>query len=170
MLLFRIADEPWAIAATEVKDLIPLVTLQPYKGAYSPAEGALADNLAATKHIAGLLNYHGEYLPVIDVAQSVAQQPAPIALSTRIAIVEAPVEPGLNGNSWSKKLGLILDQADQTAYLSEAVDLPVNSPYLRATLKGPEGIVQQLAIASFFNAVAEPRSPLSGELAYAAGP
>ncbi|MEM9149914.1 MAG: hypothetical protein AAGB19_05615, partial [Cyanobacteria bacterium P01_F01_bin.3] len=117
-----------------------------------------------------LLNYHGEYLPVIDVAQSVAQQPAPIALSTRIAIVEAPVDSGLNGNPWSKKLGLILDQADQTAYLSEAVDLPVNSPYLRATLKGPEGIVQQLAIASFFNAVAEPRSPLSGELVYAAGP
>jgi len=143
MLLFQIADEPWAIAAAEVKDLVPLVTLQPYAGA--------AERVAAP--IAGLLNYHGEHLPVVDVAQSVAHQRAPSVLSTRIAIVEMPIEAPVEAPAEASvtRLGLILDRAYETAYLTESVNLPVNSPYVSATLEGPDGIVQQLAIANLLN-------------------
>ena len=162
MLLFQIADEPWAIAATEVKDLIPLATLQPYSG---------SDSSNGTQ-IAGLLNYHGEHLPVIYVAHRIARQRTPFALSTRIAIVEAQstarktasqpdgniavplagitADPAEDGGAAFKKRGLILGRAYETAYLSKTVDLPVSSPYVNATLAGPEGIVQQLATASFF--------------------
>jgi len=157
MLLFQIADESWAIAVSEVKDLIPLVTLQPYSGATFRAEEASAEDSIKDSikdsshertdaHIFGLLNYHGEHLPVIDIAQLIARQRAPSALSTRIAIVELAA----TGDAAPQKRGLILDRAYETAYLSKNVDLPANSPYVDATLEGPNGIVQQLATAKLF--------------------
>lgn len=134
MLLFRIKDEPWALSIAEVKDLIPLVKLQSCEH--------LGEN------VVGILNYHGEHLPVVDVSSIVAHQRAPDAFSTRIAIIELE----------KIKLGLILDQAYETTDLTKTVDIPLqtftDTSFIQALFTNAEGsVIQQLALAPFLSKV-----------------
>jgi chemotaxis signal transduction protein len=130
MLLFQIGDERWAIAASEVKAVVPLVDLQPH----------------SQPMIAGLLNYHGEILPAVDVSALIARKAAPQMLSTRAVIVE-------NG----QRMALVVERAGETAWLSETVNLPAQNAYSCAVMKNPKGeIVQRLEIAPLFQQVFEP--------------
>jgi len=139
MLLFQVEDEPWAIAAPEVTDLISLASLQTLSSVVS--EQSL--------QLAGVLDYHGESLPVVDVSAAVGGQPAPQALITRIAVVESEGDEGL-------RYGLILDRAYETAYLSEEVCLPLYDRYIHSAMKGPQGLVRRLAIAPLLNQIKQP--------------
>ncbi|MEL6553427.1 MAG: chemotaxis protein CheW [Cyanobacteria bacterium J06621_11] len=151
MLLFRIKDEPWALSIDDVKDLIPLVTLQPC--------------VHLGENVVGLLNYHGEHLPVIDVSSVLARQRSPDAFSTRIAIVEIEVEIELDADADLVseetdvvRLGLILDQAYETADLTKAVDIPLqkfaDGPFIQSMLESAEGsVVQQLALSPLLSQV-----------------
>ncbi len=131
MLLFQIGDERWAIAASEVKAVIPLVNLQPH----------------SQPMIAGLLNYHGEILPAVDVSALIARKAAPQMLSTRAVIVE----------NIGQRLALVVERAGETAWLSETVNLPAQNAYTCAVMKNSVGtIVQRLAIAPLFKQVFEP--------------
>lgn len=115
MLLFHVGEECWAIAASDIKNLISRVALQPVS--------------RSGQQVAGLLNYYGDPLLTFDVSVILGARPAPDALSARIAIVEADTEI---------TAGLILDCACEIADLSEAVttlpeDLPgCQSAYVRA--------------------------------------
>lgn len=144
MLMFQIKEEPWAIAADEIDALEPLVALQrlPY----------------SAEQFAGLLNYHGERLPVIDVSAFVGGESVPLSLSTRIAIVSTA---SLNGAASDvvadsasgpellpSKMALLLDQAYEIVQLSEKVDLPCRHSLVKATWRDVTGrAVQQIAIA-----------------------
>ncbi|MEL6468969.1 MAG: chemotaxis protein CheW [Cyanobacteria bacterium J06623_4] len=139
MLLFQVEDEPWAIAAAEVKDLVSLATLQALSSAVTEQY----------QQLAGVLNYHGELLPVIDVSAVIGGQAAPQALSTRIAVVDS------DGDD-NARYGLVLDRAYETAYLSEKVCLPFPDRYVQAALKGPQGVVRRLAIAPLLNHITQP--------------
>ena len=154
------------MSVTDVKDLIPLVKLQP------------CDHVGES--VVGLLNYHGEHLPVIDVSSVVAHQHSPDAFSTRIAIVEVESEPEfesgpeeeisagaqlsgsrLHGTSLFR-LGLILDQVYETAELTQDVNTSLQefaqSPFIRAMLKDSQGmVVQQLAIAPLLSKINQNR-------------
>ncbi len=151
MLLFWVGDERWAIAASAVESVVPLVNLQ-----RSP------DTVSA-----GLLNYHGEMLPAVDVAAIIAELSAPQTMSTRIAIVDMESETsgevtGQNRETGQhRRLGLILDRAGETALLSETVSLPVHTPYIEALFKDAKGeIVRQLAVAPIVSKVCD--QPLQG--------
>lgn len=140
MLLFQVEDEPWAIAAAEVEDIVSLASLQ--------ALSSVATE--QYQQLAGVLNYHGESLPVIDVSAVLGGQPAPQALSTRIAVVKD------SGGEDGARYGLILDRAYETAYLSETVCLPFHDRYVQAALKGPQGVVRRLAIAPLLSHITQP--------------
>jgi chemotaxis signal transduction protein len=144
MLLFQIGEERWAIAASEVKAVIPLVNLQPH-----------GQSIAA-----GLLNYHGEILPAIDVSALITQKTAPQMLSTRAVVVENCGELGIDSNALSssnQRMALVVERAGETAWLSETVRLPVQNAYAYAAMKNASGeIVQRLAIAPLFKQVFEP--------------
>lgn len=147
MLLFRIKDEPWALSIADVKDLIPLVKLQPC--------------VHLGENVVGLLNYHGEHLPVIDVSSVLACQRSPDAFSTRIAVVEIELDADDDVASEETdvvRLGLILDQAYETADLTKAVDIPsqkfADGPFIESMLESAEGsVVQQLALSPLLSQV-----------------
>ncbi len=132
VLLFHIGTERWAIAASDIKDVLPFVRLQTFaKGVDTAIIGS------------GLLNYRGEVMPAVDVSAMVAGTKTPQLLSTRIAIVEKKVEKKLekrgetvldksldarseqHGVSQTEgaaeviRLGLILDRASEMAQLAE---------------------------------------------------
>lgn len=151
MLLFWVGDERWAIAASAVESVVPLVNLQRAPDAIS----------------VGLLNYHGEMLPAVDVAAVIAEVPTPQTMSTRIAMVDMDNEAieEATGQDWKmrqhRRLGLILDRAGETALLSERVSLPVHTPYIEALFKDAKGeIVRQLAVAPIVSQVCD--RPLQG--------
>jgi chemotaxis signal transduction protein len=136
MLLFQIGDERWALAAAEVKAVIPLVDLQPH----------------SQSMIAGLLNYHGEILPAVDVSAVIAHRAAPQMFSTRAVIVEGQ---GTRQGA-RQRMALVVERAGETAWLSETVNLPVQNAYVCAAMKNSKGeIVQRLAIAPLFEQVFE---------------
>ncbi len=135
MLLFHVGEECWAIAANDVENLVSRVALQPVT--------------KSGQQVAGLLNYYGEPLLTFDVSVILGDQPAPNALSTRIAIVQADAET---------TVCLILERACERADLSKAVTtLPKNLPgdqsaCIRAFWKGTDGgVVRQLAITPFLH-------------------
>ncbi|MEL7333539.1 MAG: chemotaxis protein CheW [Cyanobacteria bacterium J06560_2] len=139
MLMFQVDGEPWALATTAVKDLIPRVDLQPC--AY------VGDG------VVGLLNYHSEHVPVMDISAVVGSQPSSDLFSTRIAIVEV--------DEASTSLGLILDRAAETTHLSRTLELPTQSPFIQATYESPSGqVVRQLALPPLFLRMHSQRMPL----------
>lgn len=144
MLLFWVGDERWAIAASAVENVVPLVNFQ-----------HSSDTISA-----GLLNYHGEMLPAVDIAAMVAETSTPQTMSTRIAIVNTSsetVEKAIGQTRETgqhRRLGLILDRAGETALLSETVSLPIHTPYIKALFKDAKGeIVHQLTVASVVSQV-----------------
>lgn len=147
MLMFQVGDEPWALSTAVVKDLIPLVSLQSCPH--------------LNTNVVGLLNYHGEHLPVVDVSAVVAKLRSPIDFSTRIAIVEVEAAPGKDTVSSSEfdpaekvKLGLMLDGACETAELTKQVTMPFTHEFIQSMLESPSGtVVQQLALSSLLQVV-----------------
>ena len=150
MLLFQVGDAPWAVAAAEVKDLMPLVTLQPL----TPT--AIEGMPEREANLAGLLNYHGDRIPVFDVSTLLGQNATTQSKSTRIALVEVatgdksePAKPASSKTTPTKqKLGLILDKAYETADLKEKVTIPTQDTYVQELLKGPaEQVVRRLKLS-----------------------
>ncbi len=133
MLLFRVESERWAIAASEIQAVIPLVDLQKMPHSHPT--------------IAGLLNYHGQRLPVVDVSVAIAQRQAPPLMSTRIVIIEKQ-----HSAKQPQRMGLIVDRASKTEQLTETSDWIAKNEYAQATYQTPLGeSVHRLALASFFN-------------------
>jgi len=165
MLLFQVGDEPWALAAADVKDLVPLVTLQPFTTGASDA-----DKLGAESHRArwvGLLNYHGDRIPVIDVSAALGHADTAQMMSTRIALVEqtkAHDAHDIDATSTNvniadvgfghQRLGLILDRAYATVDLSEEIALDIQQAYVESLFKGPQSqVVRRLDVSSLLYSI-----------------
>jgi chemotaxis-related protein WspB len=91
-LLFQLGQDRYALEATRVVEVLPLVELKQLRQA--PAG------------LAGIFNYRGHPVPAIDLCALTLGRPAREHLSTRILIVNYPDETGT-----SHLLGLIAEHA-----------------------------------------------------------
>lgn len=87
-VLFELAGERYVLEADQVVEVLPLVHVKPVP--------------QAPHGVAGVLNYHGEPVPVIDLNAMLLGPAAPHVLSTRIILVRyadgsAAGEPPLLG-------------------------------------------------------------------------
>ena len=73
LLLFKLENERYGLDASQVAEVLPLVDLKRIP--------------QALPEVAGVLNYHGELVPVIDLCKLVPGKPASPRLSTRIILV-----------------------------------------------------------------------------------
>jgi chemotaxis-related protein WspB len=89
---FQLGKDHYAVAARDLIEVLPAVILKGLPGA--PAGTA------------GLMNYRGHPLPVIDLSLMVHNQPATRHLSTRILVVRAH-DQGIN------EFGLLVEQATE---------------------------------------------------------
>ncbi len=94
-LLFELGANRFAIEATQVVEMLPLVQIS--KMPHAPVG------------IAGFFNYRGTLVPVIDLTQLLTSQPAQHRLSTRIILVSFVDQSGI-----SRFAGLIAEQATTT--------------------------------------------------------
>ena len=93
-LLFRLGKNRYALEASRVVEVVPLLALQQLP--------------QAPVGVAGILNYHGRPVPAVDLSTLTLGQPASERFSTRIIIVNYPDDSGTN-----HLVGLIAENATE---------------------------------------------------------
>ena len=127
-LLFQMGKDRYALEASRVVEVLPMLALKQLP--QSP------------NGFAGLFNYHGRPVPVLDLCQLTIGQPAAERLSTRIILIHCP-----DGRGRQRLLGLIAEHATEMLRRNprDFVDPGFKSkdaPYLGPVLLDPKGAIQ----------------------------
>ena len=131
-LQFKAEDDRYLIEAKDVIEIVPFVKLKKIPKVPS--------------YVAGLLNYRGKSIPVIDTAYLMTDKKCALKLSTRIALVNYD-----KGDGAEVCIGLLLEHLTETALWEESdfSSSDVNfeeKPYLDGVATDGKGIVQKIAI------------------------
>ena len=131
-LLFQIGEERYALEAKQVLEVLPLVHFKRIPGTPSS--------------VAGIFNYHGVSVPVIDLTELVLGRPSTAMMSTRIILTPYPSESG-------KKhlIGLLAEQVMETMQRPESDFVrsgvtASGSPYLGSVATEKSGIIQRIEV------------------------
>ena len=120
-LLLRIGDEGYAVAASRIVEILPLVEIKRMR--------------ATPPEVAGSFRYRGAFVPAIDLDRLELGRPAPVRMGTRILVVDVP---GNSRSSARERIGLIAAGATETLRYEASAFTPFAS--------GPHGLVQRLDI------------------------
>lgn len=93
-LIFQLGNDRYALEASHVVEVLPLVEMKKIPG--------------APRGIAGVFNYRGRPVPAVDLTELTLGQPASERLSTRIIIIHHPDDTGK-----FRPLGLIAEHATE---------------------------------------------------------
>ncbi len=94
-LVFEVGENRLALPAARVVEVLPLLRLE-----HVPR---------SPEGMAGFFNYRGTFVPVIDLCQLIARQPAGKRLSTRIILLNFTDRDGVN-----RLAGLLAEQVTST--------------------------------------------------------
>ena len=127
MLVFYVGGDRYALPTDRVVEVVPRAILREVH--------------RAPDYIAGLLNYRGEIVPVIDLCKTICGKPTANAYSSRIITIENPT-----GETDPPFLGLMAERVTDTFPYTEterSAPCPVReAPYLGATILDEEGMIQ----------------------------
>jgi chemotaxis-related protein WspB len=127
-VLFQLGNDRYALEASHVVEVVPLLTLKQIPH--------------APRGVAGLFNYRGRPVPAVDLCDLALKKPAGERFSTRIIIVNYPDACGNN-----RLLGLIAENATST-FWKESADFTAGggrtsaAPYLGPVTTDGKYIVQ----------------------------
>jgi chemotaxis-related protein WspB len=127
-LLFQVGHDRFALQASHVVEVVPLLNLK--KIPHAP------------KGVAGLFNYRGRPVPAVDLCELTLKKPAKERLSTRIIVVQYPDAGGKH-----HLLGLIAEQATEVLRKEggDFTDPNVRidaAPYLGPVIMDGQGSIQ----------------------------
>jgi chemotaxis-related protein WspB len=131
-VVFQLGDHRYAIDAAQVAEILPLVSVKPIP--------------QAPHGVAGVFNYRGAPVPVIDLSELTLGRPAQRRLSTRMIVVHFN-----NDRGDRRPLGLIAEKAMETArlepndFLSTGVSSKRNG-YLGPVATDSQGLLQRVEI------------------------
>lgn len=131
-ILFQLGRDRYALSAGSIIEVLPLMNLKTF--------------LRAPVGVAGVLNYRGTPVPIIDLNAMTLGEPAARRLSTRIILVKYP----LGGQEW-RALGLIVEKATNMIQRSirDFMETGVESDdahYLGRVTKDTEGLIQWIEV------------------------
>jgi chemotaxis-related protein WspB len=127
-LLFQLGPDRYALDASRIIEVLPLVDLK-----------QLPD---APKGVAGLFNYRGRPVPAIDLSELTLGRRSGASFSTRIIIINYPDDAGRD-----HPLGLIAERAteimrrDRGEFVEPGLKLG-GAPYLGPVLLDRHGVIQ----------------------------
>ncbi len=130
-ILFRLGKEQYALETAHVIEIIPQLPLRPQPG--------------TPNYVAGLFNYHGVVVPVLNLGTLALGAPCSERLSTRIILIDYTLKSGAR-----KVLGLIAESVTD-AVKKEASDFVTagvvagQAPYL-GTITLDEGSMVQCVL------------------------
>lgn len=127
VLLFELGGARYALDATQVVEVLPLVNLR--------------EQAHAAPCVAGVFDFRGTPVPVIDLSQVTMGRHAIRRLSTRVIVVKGAI--GRNAQS----VGLLAERATETARRAESdfIAAPVSgdqAPCLGPVATGESGLLQ----------------------------
>jgi chemotaxis-related protein WspB len=130
-LLFQIGDDGYALEARRVVEVLPLVTLKSIPRA--PAG------------VAGLFDFRGRPVPVIDLSALATDRPSRAWLSTRVVLVEL-VDRGV-----TRLVGLVAERATQMlrcdpGAFADAGVRAAEAPWLGPVSNDGRGLVQRVEV------------------------
>jgi chemotaxis-related protein WspB len=137
MLLFYVGNDLYALDSSQVVEVIPKVLLR--KIHHAP------------EYIAGLFNYRGSIVPVIDLCHLIQGNPSRSHLSTRIIMVNYV------GRDQNKHcLGLMAEKITETLNKpdKELVDSGIQmdeAPYLGEMIMDEKGLIQRIRLESLLS-------------------
>ena len=129
-VLFQLGNDRYALEASRVVELVPLLALKKFPH--------------AAKGVAGMFVYRGQPVPAVDLCELMFGRPARDRLSTRIIVVNYGDTGGRH-----QLLGLIAERAtatmrcDPKAFKESGVNLAA-TPYLGPVLMDEKGVIQLL--------------------------
>jgi len=132
LLLFRMGKERYALDASQVIEVVPLAELKTVPKA--PA------------YVAGVLNYRGHPVPVIDLSQLNLGRASEVCMSTRIVLV-----PYGAGAADAHMLGLVAEHVTETVKMAPGVftdpgiAVP-DAPYLGDVANDQDGMLQLMDV------------------------
>jgi chemotaxis-related protein WspB len=131
-LLFELGTDRYALDVRQVAEVLPLLDIK--RVPQTPPS------------VAGILNYRGEPVPVIDVSQLTLGRPAQRRLSTRVVLVHYP-----DADDQPRLLGLIAERATQTVRREETDFVASgvtneSAPYLGPVAPDARGLLQRLDV------------------------
>jgi chemotaxis-related protein WspB len=148
LLTFQAAGQRYAVDASRVVEVVPRVRLRPLP--HAPA------------HLAGVLEFRGEVVSVVDLGVLLGAGPAPDRLSTRIILVdrapprrreaaETDAAPEPRSSAPRALLGLIAENVDDLAPVGPdaltASPVPIpDAPYLGGLAETDAGMVQLILV------------------------
>ncbi|MCF3649444.1 chemotaxis protein CheW [Synoicihabitans lomoniglobus] len=137
-ILFQLDRDHYALEASRVKVVLPLVRVKRIPGA---ADG-----------VQGLFNYRGQPVPVIDLSRMALGRPARESLSTRLLVVSYRDRTG-----GTRLLGLVAEYATETLRRDpeDFVESGLKndgSPYLGPVARDPRGLIQWVEVDRLLSA------------------
>lgn len=132
MLLFYVGDNLYALDSSQVVEVIPRVIVR--KIHHVP------------DYVAGLFNYRGAIVPVIDLCHLIQGKPSRSYLSTRIIMVNY-----VGKDNTTRCLGLMAERVTETlnkpdtAFVDTGTQLD-EAPYLGEMIMDEKGMIQQIRL------------------------
>jgi len=138
MLLFQLGNSRYAVPAREVVEVTSMVELEPLP--------------RTPDHVAGLFNYRGRHVPVLDLCRLFNGHPCANRLTTRMILVDFPLVAG-----GSRMLGLLAERVTETLQLDDQAftDTGISvadAPFIGQAAHTEHGLVQKLSIADLLPA------------------
>lgn len=131
-LLLHLGNDGYALDARRIVEVVPMVNLKPLPHAQD--------------YVAGLFDYRGQLVPVIDLCQLACQRTCRAYQTTRIILVEYTNPAGA-----THTLGLLAEGVTETIKIKESdlqdggIHLP-EAPYLGGLSKTTQGLIQLIDI------------------------
>jgi chemotaxis-related protein WspB len=131
-LLFRLGKDRYALPATQVVEVLPMLAVKQIP--------------QATPSVRGAFDFRGRPVPLVDLTQMALGVPAREQLSTRIVLVDYP-----DGAGATRLLGLLAEQVTETLrrnpedFRDSGVELP-DAPWLGPVASDPGGLVQRVEV------------------------
>lgn len=151
-LLFQLGADRYALEARQIVEVLPLVALKTLPG--------------APRGIAGLLDYRGAAVPVVDLSALALDAPAALRVSTRLLLVNYPLPRG-----GTRLLGLLAERTTETMKRDPNDFHPVEvanraAPYLGPVIHDDRGLIQRVEIHALLDdAVRSALFPETSEVA-----
>ncbi len=128
MLLFQAGDHLYAIDSAQVVEVIPIVALRPLN--------------QVPDYVAGVFNYRGDLVPVVDLCRLLHHTDCRSRFSTRIMIVRYSSNDGTQ--QW---LGLMAERMTETLNRPDfetQTTQKSSAPYLGTLFMDEKGMIQQI--------------------------
>jgi len=133
LLCFSMGGGRFAMDASDVLEVVPLVELEKVPG--------------APEYVAGIMRYHGRAVPVVDLCVLGVGRPAKELLSTRIILARYRADDG-----GERELGLVAERVTETilvdpkSFVLTGVSLK-EADYLGKVVYDDEGMIQIVDVA-----------------------